>query len=80
MSASFESQTIDTLARIETKMNILVGADGNGGRIADHELRLRRQEAHNRRAWIRPASFASAISAAVSGLITWAVNYFSRGH
>lgn len=80
MSANFESQTIDTLARIETKMDILVGSDGNGGRMADLEVRMRRQENHIRRSWIRPASFASVISAAISGLITYVVNYFSHAH
>jgi hypothetical protein len=76
MSGSFERETIDTLARIETKMDILVGEDGNGGRIADLELRMRTVERHSgRRKW-RITGVASVASAAATGTITWLVRHF----
>lgn len=73
-SASFEKNTIDTLARIETKMDIIVGQDGNGGRLNDLENRMRSVE---RRKW-RISGVAGVAGAGISSILAWAFRHFLR--
>lgn len=73
-SVTFEKETIDALARIETKMDILVGQDGNGGRLNDMEHRLRAVE---RRKW-RISGIAGVAGATISALLSWAFRHLSH--
>lgn len=51
----FQSKVIGTLARLETKMDLLVGADGNGGTIADLEERVDTIEGRQIPRWLGTA-------------------------
>lgn len=69
---AFERQVLEDLAEIKTKMNVVVGEDGNGGRIGDHEKRLRGVE----RRWWRAAGFYAAISLAAAMVFSWFKSHF----
>lgn len=75
MSDSFQDRVIDTLARLETKVDRIVGDDGNGGAILDLELRVRRLEGHRR---VFRLSVPSVIAAAVFGALDWL--FHLKGH
>jgi hypothetical protein len=68
--SDFQRHVIDSLGRLETKMDTLVGLDGNGGRVESIDGRIRSLERHN---W-RQSGFFSAIGAiigvAVSALVS----------
>lgn len=70
----FEKRTIDTLARIETKMDILVGRDGNGGRLSDLENRMRSVE---HRKW-KISGMSGVAGAGISYLVTWVIRHLFR--
>jgi hypothetical protein len=53
----FEAQVLSDLSVLKTQMNGLVG-DGNGGRLADLELRMDRHEQN----WQRAKGFLAAVS------------------
>lgn len=72
MINAFEKQVLEDLTEIKTKMDIVVGADGNGGRLADLEARMRSVESLK---W-RMTGIASVASAAAAGGVTWLLNHF----
>ena len=74
-SADFEKDVIDSLARLETKMNLLVGEDGNGGFKADIEQRMRKQESRRSRGW-RMTGLTSLASAIGGGIAAWIFKHF----
>jgi hypothetical protein len=53
MMNEFEAQVLSDLSVLKTQMNGLMG-DGNGGRIADLEWRMDRQEQNWQRAKVSP--------------------------
>ena len=57
MMNEFEAQVLSDLSVLKTQMNGLMG-DGNGGRIADLEWRMARQEQN----WQRAKGFLAAFS------------------
>jgi hypothetical protein len=70
MMNEFEAQVLSDLNVLKTQMNGLVG-DGNGGRIADLEHRMERNE-HN---WQRAKGFLAAFSVVLAivevGIQAW---------
>ena len=63
----FREQVIGSLVRLETKMNYLVGEDGNGGRMKDLEDRTTALEQQ----WWKLLGFVCAISTIVSLAIAY---------
>jgi succinyl-CoA synthetase alpha subunit len=72
--SEFEKNTIELLTRLDTKMTIMVGPDGNGGWKADAEQRIRSLE-HRR---IATHGMVGVISAIVTGLLNWTFQHL--GH
>lgn len=73
----FQQKVLTGLTRLETKMDLLVGADGNAGKMAACEQRIDRLESvHDRvsgRHQGRLALYASILSAAVTGAVSYGV-------
>jgi len=61
MMNEFEAQVLSDLSVLKTQMKGLMG-DGNGGRIADLERRLERQEQN----WQRTKGFLAAASVLIA--------------
>jgi hypothetical protein len=57
MMTEFEAQVLSDLSVLKTQMTGLMG-DGNGGRLAELELRMDRHEQH----WQRAKGFMTALS------------------
>lgn len=68
----FQRHVTDSLARLETKMTILVGEDGTGGRMASVEDRVSSLERHR---W-KQAGFLSAVSAIIGAAFSALVAYW----
>jgi hypothetical protein len=68
----FRGQVIDSLARVETKMDILVGSDGTGGWKAEADRRLERLEQRH----LRHSGVIGLIGAAAAGAVNWAWHHF----
>ena len=71
----FERHVIDSLGRLETSMQGLVGSDGNGGWKNDIETRMRSQE---RRRW-KEYGFVSAITAIIGAVASAVASYWRHG-
>ena len=76
----FQTEVTGTLARLETKMDIIVGADGTGGWKAETDSRLRSlEEARNRdhgRRQGRAGLLGGIIGAGITGLGKYLVSHF----
>ncbi len=68
MMNEFEAQVLSDLSVLKTQMNGLMG-DGNGGRIAELERRMERQEQN----WQRAKGFLAGCQRAASAVIQVAV-------
>ena len=65
-SDEFQNTVISSLADLQAKMNIVVGEDGNGGRVNDLELRTRAVE---RQQWRKSGLVSALTSGIVSAVI-----------
>ncbi len=74
--AEFQRHVTDSLARLETKMDLLVGDDGAGGRLAQMDAEI---ESLKRHRW-RQSGALSIIGGLVGAAITGLTEYFSFRH